>query len=206
MSDADPTPTQTARPAGAGMLALLAFTLVGGLLVFGFASALWPAVEAQNQAVCRPLEPSPRSGPAPALEAQDLAGGRVSLADLRGKFVVLNFWATWCEPCIGEWPQIDRLAERLADRDDVVVVAVSIDSSPEVIAPFLERMSLSGTRVKVLWDPTQKAHNAFGSEKIPDTYFIDRSGEVVQAYVNVRDWGRPGAFRCVNAMADGAGR
>ena len=207
MSAADPTPPAPAaappkstRPLG--LLALLAFTLLGGLLVFGFASALGPAVTAQNEAPCRPLEPSPRSGAAPDFEAQDLQGNTVRLSDFKGKFVVLNFWATWCEPCIGEWPQFDRLADRLVDRDDVVVLAVSIDKSPAEIVPFLERMSLASTRVKVLWDPTQKAHNAYGSEKIPDTYFVDRRGDVAAAYVNVREWGRPGAHRCVVSMAD----
>ncbi|HGG57388.1 MAG TPA: TlpA family protein disulfide reductase, partial [Nannocystis exedens] len=121
--------------------------------------------------------------------------------DFSGKFLVINFWATWCEPCIGEWPQIDRLAERFADRDDVVVLAISIDKSREDIRPFLERMSLSKTAAVVLWDPEQTIHQTYGSAKIPDTFFVSPSGELLHQYVNVRDWGKPAAYRCVTSMA-----
>jgi len=191
------------RVPGVGVIALAIFTLIGGALVFGFASSLWPALERQGEAACRPLEPTMRSDMAPTWEVQDLDGKAVKLEDFRGKFVVLNFWATWCEPCIGEWPQIDRLAERFADRDDVVVVAISIDKAREDITPFLERMALSKTQTVVLWDPEQSINKAYGSEKIPDTFFIGRSGELVHQYVNIRDWGKPAAYRCVSSMADG---
>ncbi|MCB9568079.1 MAG: TlpA family protein disulfide reductase [Myxococcales bacterium] len=211
MSDASPAkPAPEAAAAGpkgggvsgVGAVALGLFIIIGGGLVFGFASSLWPAIAAQGEAACRPLDPLKREGPAPTWTLQDLQGNTVRLEDFRGKFLVINFWATWCEPCIGEWPQVDRLAERLADRDDVVVLAISIDKAREDIPPFLERMSLSGTQVKVLWDPEQAINKAYGSEKIPDTFFVGRDGELLQAYVNVRDWGKPAAFRCVASMAD----
>lgn len=205
---ADPADVAEAGEASAGITGLglaahLVFILAGGLLVFCFAAALTPAVRAQAAAACRSLEPSPRSGPAPEFTVQDLEGAPVALADLRGRFVIVNFWATWCEPCIREWPQLDRLAERFADRDDVVILAVSVDSDPQQIAPFLERMSLTQTRVRVLWDPKQDVQKAFGTDKLPDTYFVDRAGQLVQAYINVRDWGRPAAYRCVESMLGG---
>ena len=92
------------------------------------------------------------------------AGQTVSLQDLRGKFVVINFWATWCEPCIREWPQLDRLAERLQGRDDVVVLAISVDQDQSLVAPFLARMGLEQSSVRVLWDPTGKLHTQYGSD------------------------------------------
>ncbi|MEM6289666.1 MAG: TlpA disulfide reductase family protein [Myxococcota bacterium] len=135
---------------------------------------------------------------APEIEAQDLQGNPVKLSDFRGKLVLVNFWATWCEPCITEWPQLDQLAARLGDRDDVVVLAVSIDEKREDIVPFLERMSLDQTGVTVLWDPTSEQHRNYGSDKIPDTFFIDEQGVVSAAFVNVRKWGNPEAFHCVD--------
>lgn len=185
-----------------GAVAFAVFIAVGSLWMFWFAASLGPATQAQAEAACRALEPVPRSGPAPEFTVQELAGGEVKLADLRGKFVVLNFWATWCEPCIREWPQLDRLAERLTERDDVVVLAVSVDQDRTQIAPFLARMGLEQTGVRVLWDPTGKLHTAYGSEKLPDTYFVDREGQLVHAYINVREWGRPTAFHCVTSMLE----
>jgi thiol-disulfide isomerase/thioredoxin len=183
-----------------GLVAHLAFILVGGLLVFVFAAALMPAVRAQGSAPCRSLEPDPRAGPAPEFSVQDLAGTTVTLGEFAGRFVIVNFWATWCEPCIREWPQLDRLAERFAGRDDVVILAISVDSDPKLIAPFLERMSLTDTKVKVLWDPAQNVQTAFGTTQLPDTYFVDRAGQISHAFVNVRDWGRPAAYQCVESM------
>lgn len=134
---------------------------------------------------------------APELEVEDLDGNPLKLSDFRGRFVVLNFWATWCEPCTKEWPQLHQLALRLSERDDVVVLAVSIDNEREAIVPFLERMALDHTEVGVVWDSTQSQHVPYGSRKIPDTFFIDESGRVISVFVNVRKWGQPEAFHCV---------
>ncbi len=158
---------------------------------------------------------------APAFEVQDLDGNAVSLEDFRGKLVIVNFWATWCEPCITEWPQLDQLAERIDGRDDVVILAVSIDQKREDIMPFLERMSLAErpkkadgtpdmnkaptvtTKVKVLWDPSNEVNITYGSEKIPDTFFVDEAGKLSAAFVNVRKWGNPEAFHCVDGSVSG---
>ena len=142
---------------------------------------------------------------APAFEAQDLQGNTVSLEDFRGKLVLVNFWATWCEPCITEWPQLDQLAARLGDRDDVVILAVSIDQNRDDIEPFLERMSLQNTGVTVLWDPEQQINAQYGSDKIPDTFFVDEAGRLSAAFVNTRKWGNPEAFHCVDGTI-GQGR
>lgn len=183
-----------------GLAALMTYILVGGFLVFGFAWAIFPAVRGQNASPCRPLKPEARTGAAPNFQVQDMQGNPVALSDFKGKFVVLNFWATWCEPCTTEWPQVHRLAERLADRDDVVVIAMSIDSDRDAIMPFLERMALDDTPALVLWDPKQEVHKAFGTKQIPDTYFIDESGELTQAFINVRPWGTPDAIHCVDSL------
>ena len=70
----------------------------------------------------------------------------------------------------------------------------------QAIAPFLERMHLSDTLVTVVNDPTGEVNRLFGSEKIPDTFFVDEAGELRAAFINVRDWGRPAAFHCVGSM------
>ncbi len=196
-----PTPTPRRRgldPLGATAYAV--YIALGSFLVFAFAWSLMPAVARQNEAPCRSMAPEERDVVAPDFVVQDLAGNEVKLSDFRGKFVVLNFWATWCPPCVTEWPQVHQLAERLADRDDVVVIALSIDKTPDVIAPFLARMSMGETKVKLLWDPEQTVHTAFGTSQIPDTYFIDEQGNVRDVFINVRKWGSPTAVQCVESM------
>jgi peroxiredoxin len=183
-----------------GALAYIVYAIIGGLMVYGFAAAIGPALENQKESVCRSLAPEDRNDAAPNFTVQDLDGNEVSLADFRGKFVVINFWATWCPPCVTEWPQVHQLAERLRDRDDVVVLAISIDDDPALIAPFLDRMALGETRVHVLWDPNKQLHTDFGTEKLPDTYFVDENGQLVHAYINERKWGSPGAVQCVESM------
>ena len=184
------------------LLAMFAFVAVGGLLVFGFAQALVPAAEAQLDAACRPLNPKLLVGTAPELELEDLEGNAVSLSDFEGKFLVVNFWATWCEPCTREWPDLDQLSQRLAGRDDVAVIAIGIDEDRGALEPYLARMGLSETGVQVLWAKRKEAHRAFGSEKLPDTYFINRSGELRSVFVNIRAWGKARAVRCVESSID----
>jgi peroxiredoxin len=202
-------PAPTLEPRGArrgldaiGLAAMLAFVLVGGLLVFGFAQALVPAAEAQLGAACRPLTPVPKSGAAPAIELEDLDGNPVSLEQFRGKFLVVNFWATWCDPCTREWPDLDLLATRLIERDDIVILAISVDQDASLIGPYMERMGLSETNVVMLRAKVPDAQKLWGSEKIPDTYFVTPEGELEAVFVNVREWGRPKAVRCVEASAE----
>ena len=182
-------------------VAWLLFFGIGGLLVFGMGQTLEPAAEAQRDAACRSLKPEPRSGPAPELKLETMDGNATSLADMQGDFVVLNFWATYCAPCIQEWPALDTLANLFADDARVRIVAVSLDDEKSKIAPFLERMSLSDSRVEVMWDPSQEGNAAFGSTAIPDTFFVRPDGDLDRAFINVREWGRPSAFRCVDWAA-----
>lgn len=198
MNDPSTSPPRRVDPLGAVSWAL--YVGLGGLLVFGFAWSLLPAVARQNEAPCRSLAPQTRDFAAPEFVAKDLQGNDVSFTEFRGKTVVLNFWATWCPPCVTEWPQVHQLGERLKDRDDVVIVALSLDENLEDIAPFLDRMSMGETRVVVLWDPTKSVHTQFGTDQLPDTYFVDEAGVVRQAFINVRKWGTPTAVQCVESV------
>lgn len=186
-------------PDGLGIVALIVFVVLAGLLLFAFSGSLSSAIAQQEESPCRALEPELRPGQVIPLSAKDLEGNDVTLSQLEGKFVVLNFWATWCEPCTREWPELDKLARRLEGRDDVVIVAVSLDQDPGLIRPYLARMGLSDTPVQVWSDATADGNRAFGGEKLPDTYFIDEAGRYVMAFINVRRWGMPAGARCVES-------
>lgn len=218
-----PAPPASQGVDAVGILAHVLFILIGGLLVFGFAYALWPAVDVQNDAPCRSLRPNALAytpaglklgdgvegeglpeieiRPAPEMQLERLDGSPVSLTDYAGKFVVLNFWASWCEPCLREWPQLDKLGRRLGETEDVVILAVSLDHEFEDIQPYLDQAGLSETPVEVVFDRSGEANKLYGSEALPDTFFIDKKGQLIGAFVNVREWGKPHAFRCVEATA-----
>ena len=119
--------------------------------------------------------------------------------------MVLNFWATWCEPCTREWPELDKLSRRLQGREDVAVVAVSLDEEADTVEPYLASMSLEQTPVQVWRDPTGEANRLFGGEKLPDTYFVNERGELVDAFVNVRMWGSSAGVQCVESRVGRAG-
>ncbi|MEE9383160.1 MAG: TlpA disulfide reductase family protein [Nannocystaceae bacterium] len=182
-------------------LGYMFFVAVGGTLVFSFASALGSAVQRQQGAACRELRPEPRDSEAADFEFVDRDGAKGRLSDYRGKFVVLNFWASWCEPCAREWPELDRLGHRFEARDDLVILAVSVDETAADMQGFLRKMSSTDTAVRVVHDPTSEANKLFGSEKLPDTFFVDRLGRVTDAFINVRRWGSQAAFHCVEHTA-----
>jgi thiol-disulfide isomerase/thioredoxin len=123
-----------------------------------------------------------RSGPAVglvgrpiALAAIDLQGRRIDVAADRGKVRVIDFWATWCEPCRDELPELDRLAGDLGGRG-LAVYAVSFDESASAIPDFLREVPV---RFPVLWDKGGETWAPrFGIERLPTTLLVDRRGTV----------------------------
>jgi thiol-disulfide isomerase/thioredoxin len=104
----------------------------------------------------------------------DLNGNPHKLRDLRGKVVLVNFWATWCPPCRREMPDLDKLQARFAPQG-LVVLSIS-DEEHAKVAPFI---ASSGYRPTVLLDPGDTVHKEFHIEGIPKTYLFDRNGRLV---------------------------
>jgi thiol-disulfide isomerase/thioredoxin len=117
-------------------------------------------------------------GNKPGLDAKNLAGDRQSLASLRGKIVVLSFWATWCGPCEEEMPRLSKLSQSYAGKD-VEFVAVSIDEPKDrpKIQPFLEKYGI----VTEIWvGPNADVLGRFGlGEIVPGTVILDPQGAAV---------------------------
>jgi len=112
--------------------------------------------------------------PAPAYAATTITGAPAALADLRGRVVLLNIWATWCKPCRQEMPALDTLERRHAAAG-LTVVGVSIDEPGERdrIAPFAQELGASYT----LWhDPDDRVSSTFLAIGVPASYLIDRDG------------------------------
>lgn len=127
--------------------------------------------------------------PAPLEVFEDLAGARVRLADFRGQVVLVNFWATWCAPCVREMPTLDRLQAMLAG-EGLVVAAVSVDrAGRQAVEPFAAKLGLE--HLALFLDPKSALARAFGLSGLPTTYLIDRAGRVVRVLAGPAEWDSP---------------
>ena len=126
--------------------------------------------------------------PAPAISFVDLAGSEVSLAEFTGKIVLVNLWATWCEPCLREMPSLERLQSRLGDK--IVVVAISEDrGGSKTVEPFIGKLGLKS--VKIYLDPKSAMERAFRVQGLPTSFLIDREGRVLGRVEGAAEWDKP---------------
>ncbi len=135
------------------------------------------------------LPVGPREGMrAPAVSFLDLEGKEIHLGDLRGKVVMLNFWATWCRPCVAEMPDLQRLWAGIQDKR-FLPLAVNIDArSGEEVKAFLAR---TGVVLPVAMDPSGGARAAFQVDPIPATFIIDKEGTIRYRILGARPWAHP---------------
>jgi thiol-disulfide isomerase/thioredoxin len=121
----------------------------------------------------------------------------VSLADFRGKVVLLNIWATWCVPCREEMPALDKLETKLGGKE-FAVVAVNIDKGgPEKAASFLKETG--ATNLALYTDPSGKLFSVLKAVGMPTTLLIDREGREIARLVGPADWASPEAVAVIEA-------
>lgn len=138
--------------------------------------------------------------PAPTFSLDRLGGGApVDLASLRGRVVLLNFWATWCQPCEAEMPAMERLHRQLANTD-FTLLAVSVDEDPAVVEAFRARLGLS---FPILLDPRKRVSSSYQTYRYPETFLIDREGRIVARYVGPRDWDTAAYVERIRRLVEG---
>jgi len=129
----------------------------------------------------------PRVGK-PAMDFTIQDGERkVSLHDFRGQVVVVNFWASWCPPCIAETPSLVRMEKQLAGKG-IVVLGVSADEDDGAYHAFLKKYDITFLTVR---DPSAKVQHEYGTKLIPESYIIDAQGVLRRKIVNAIDWNSP---------------
>jgi thiol-disulfide isomerase/thioredoxin len=218
---------------------------IGVLVLVVFLWMVPTAAARELQAACRGMKIESELNPAlcptgaacalpiaaPDFTAQDITGKQVKLSDLRGKVVLLNFWASWCGVCKTEKPALNAMAAEMAS-DDFVVIALASDHSwadaltavlealaPQAVPqgkPSMDKVSAafrsalpSGAPFKVWLDPPPGDENigkitaSWGIKAVPESALIDRRGNIRAYFVNKRDWQTPVAQTCLRSVIDG---
>jgi cytochrome c biogenesis protein CcmG/thiol:disulfide interchange protein DsbE len=121
---------------------------------------------------------------------------KVSLDQFRGQVLVLNFWATWCPPCVEELPSLMTLQERLRGRG-ITVLGVSIDVDDDAYHRFLKLHNINFLTVR---DPDEKVAHMYGTSGWPETYIIDRQGVMRRKFVGPVDWNSPEVIQFLSRL------
>jgi peroxiredoxin len=111
----------------------------------------------------------------------------VTMGQFKGQVVVLNFWATWCPPCIEEMPSLVRMQQFMKSKG-VTVLAVSVDVDENNYRRFLRDHNVNLLTVR---DPDQKSNRLYGTFKFPETYIVDRNGVMRRKFIGAVDWTEP---------------
>jgi peroxiredoxin len=140
--------------------------------------------------------------PAPDFKLPALGPGSLSLGDYRGQVVLVNFWATWCPPCVEETPGLQKFSEQMREQG-VTVIGVSVDQNRRAVEEFVTHYGLS---YPIALDSHQAVAGRFGTFKFPETYILDREGNVAEKIIGATDWQDPRLISFVQDLARGHGR
>jgi cytochrome c biogenesis protein CcmG, thiol:disulfide interchange protein DsbE len=139
-------------------------------------------------------KPSSIGTPAPDFTIKD-SDRSVTLSQLRGKIVVLNFWATWCPPCVDEMPSLEQLQKKFQGTD-ITILAVSVDDDADDYHKFLRQHAIDLLTVRESGQKTDTGviapvSSRYGTFKVPETYIIDRNGVIRRKFIGEVNWGQP---------------
>lgn len=135
----------------------------------------------------------------PPLAATDSGAAPLSLDTLRGRVVLVNFWATWCEPCESEMPAMERLYGALP-HDGFELIAVAIDDEESTVQTFQDAYRLS---FPIVLDLDQRVYQAYQTMGVPESLLIDRDGRIVERYVGPREWDAPEYVERIRELIQG---
>lgn len=140
----------------------------------------------------------PDSGPgvggnAPSFALQDHSGEMLKLSDLRGKYVLVHFWATWCSTCTVEMPQLNQMVAHFKDNPNLVILGLSLDESGKgngwkAVEAFEKTIPVT---MRVLMDSRGAVADQYGTYALPETYLVDPQGVIVRKFVGDQVWASP---------------
>lgn len=166
---------------------------IQGLLLLGLCGWLSNAWSAENSIGVIPVSPAKD---APGFTLPDPSGKPVRLESFKGKVVLLNFWASWCGPCVQEMPALMKLSDKFKDKD-FVVVGVALDNREKDALAAIHKFKIS---FPVLLDPKGIAAEPYAASALPTSYFLNRDGKIVGAVRGPRPWDSKGAYDYINSL------
>lgn len=136
--------------------------------------------------------------PAPALELKDLVGAPHDLAQLNGRVVLINFWATWCPPCRREIPSMERLSQNFK-REAFSVLAVDIGEDTDTIDAFTSQLDTTPT-FPILLDPRSRTLQTWAVAGLPTTFLVDKQGSIVARAIGGREFDHPEIVQAIREL------
>lgn len=127
----------------------------------------------------------------------DLPETAKKLSDFKGQIILLNFWASWCEPCIKEFPDMIGLVEK---RPDVKIIAVNRDTKKEDAIKFIESFPEAKGKIHFFWDPQGEMTSLYGTEVLPESYLIGRDFKVLKKIIGIEDWDAPHVLKYLDTL------
>lgn len=139
--------------------------------------------------VSKGYHPSPKEGTfAPAFSLTNSSGKTYSLSDYQGKVVLINFWATWCHPCVSEMASLDRLYQKLKDKN-FELLAISVDEGGWTeINEFLKKHPVN---FPIVLDSDYIVADQYGTYRVPESYLLDTQGKIVDKILGAQEWDSP---------------
>jgi len=137
----------------------------------------------------------------PDFTLERLDGTKLKLSDLKGKMLIVNFWASWCNPCVEELPSMVRLAEKM--KGELVVIAISTDENRKDIETFLKLFGLPKPGFEVVWDRDGKMKDMYAVGKIPESYIVTPDFKLARKILGVEKWDSDEAVQFFQLLARG---
>lgn len=174
------------------LLLIVLIGLVGGAVYLSSQGSFQPAQSLAKAVAAGDI--------APDFQLEDTNGKPVTLSALRGKIVLVNFWATWCPPCIEEMPSMEKLYEVMAG-DDFVMLAINTEENGRTIVPaFLKKTPYT---FPILYDDKGVVQKLYGVYKFPESFIIRKDGSVAEKIIGPLDWASPDTLAYFRALTKG---
>jgi peroxiredoxin len=204
LSKQEKKPTAPPAPPPWSYAAYGVFVLAAAVLVYSFVTV---AREGESRRECSALclmhpNYAGAARTAPDFKLKDMQGHDVTLSSFRDKVVLLNFWASWCQPCKDEMPDLGGLAHIIKDQKDVALVTVSVDSGPDEVRDLLKTLLREDPPFPVLFDPNgeQAVGAKFGTNQFPETWLIDKRGVIRARFDGGRAWSNPMVVELIDEL------